>query len=52
MDMLIVVGVPSLIWLSSVAYVIYEYVIKPKKRFFEGLADFYREMDDDEYYWW
>lgn len=50
MDIIILLAIPVLIWLISDAYVIYEYVIKPKKTLLEGLKDFDREAEEDEWF--
>lgn len=52
MGVFAIVGPIALLWIAGVVCVIDEYVIKPKKGFFDGLRDFWRETEECEDYWW
>lgn len=50
-EVIVLIVLPALLWLTSWAYVVYDYVIRPGKGFIEGLRDFYREADEEDYWW-
>lgn len=51
-EVVVLIVLPVLLWLTSWACVIDEYVIKPGKGLLEGMRDFYREAEECEDYWW
>ena len=49
-EVIVLIVLPALLWLTSWAYCVYDYIIRPKKSFWEGLKDMYRDTEDD--WWW